>query len=339
MRYQVSLLAILLLITSWCGDPLRAQQPEQPASSLESSIWDGYDAVGSQWSDLPPVDRVAVEIGTLGLVREEPNDVLLAVDQNGAPLLNASQFQGDIQFGLKTSVDFRNVRNWFGGTDLQLGYFGINSLDAGRTATAQEINYIFFNSFPVNRPSTINFHYSSNIYSGEANLRLANWRRIRPITGLRYFKLEDTFDTFNPSGSGTRIGGFSTTNNSMFGGQFGLEGDLWRRRRFDIYSFGKVGLMHNRIEGSASAANANSAPVTRNYSDSHFATLVDAGVGANIRVAGPLSFKVGYHALYASQLALGIDQTTSVNLLSSAGAIAFNSQQWHGLDFVSVWEF
>jgi Putative beta barrel porin-7 (BBP7) len=340
MRSQVSSLFLYSMTLGFLCAPINAQDPAQSVNSLGTSVWQNYDPVGNAWSGNSPVDRLAIEIGTIGLAREEPDDQLLAIDQNSAPLLDANELQGDLTFGLKANLDVRNVRPWYGGTDLQLGYFGINSMDAGRTANANQINYIFFNSFPVTQPSTINYHYSSNIYSAETNLRFSNGRRVRPLVGLRYFKLEDTFNAFNfGSGSVSQIGGFSLTNNSLFGGQFGAELDVLQVRRWNVYSFGKVGLMSNRIEGSAWAADSGGNAVIRNYNDSNFATLVDVGVGAHIRIAGPLSLKVGYHTLFASKVALGVDQNNSVNLLSSAGDVDLNSQQWHGLDIASVWEF
>ena len=120
----------------------------------------------------------------------------------------------------------------------------------------------------------------------------------------------------------------------MFGGQFGLEADLWQTRGINFYGFGKVGAMHNEVEGTATALNG-----FRIYSDSSYSTLVDAGVGANIRFAGPLSFKVGYRSLFASDVALGSDQNAALPLFDPSGAVQFNSQHWHGLDLAAVCEF
>ena len=279
------------------------------------------------------LDRVVVDLGTIGLIRETPDDQVIAVDENAVPILNADSLQGSMQFGFKAMVDVLDVRPWFGGTDLQLGYFGINSLDAGARVSALEVNSVFFQAFPLNPPTAFDFSYSTNLYSGEANLRFGSRNRLRPIAGLRYLKLEDTYDVFESS-SGSRTGFYSLTNNSLFGGQFGLEGDLWQTRRVNFYGFGKVGAMHNEVEGSATAQNAY-----KEFSDSTYTTLVDAGTGAIIRFAGPLSFKVGYRSLFASALALGIDQNEAISIFPGPNTVKFNSQHWHGVDLAAVFQF
>ncbi len=95
--------------------------------------------------------------------------------------------------------------------------------------------------------------YSTNLYSGEANLRFGSRNQIRPIAGIRYFKLEDTYDVFESS-SGKRTVFSSLTNNSLFGGQLGLESDLRHSRRLNLYGFGKVAAMHNEVEGGIASS-------------------------------------------------------------------------------------
>ncbi len=273
------------------------------ASTATTDYWAGYQSPAVFPSAL---DRVVVDVGTIGLTREKPDSQVLAEDENFDPILNADSLQGSMQFGAKANIDFREVKPWLGGTDLHFGYFGINSLDAGTRVDALQVRSIFFQAYPQNPPPSFDFTYSSNLYSGEANLKFASRSRVRPIAGLRFFKLEDTYDVFRNS-SGPLIGFRSLTNNTLFGGQIGLEGELWRTRRVHLYGFGKVAAMHNEVEGSATAQNAY-----REFSDSTYTTLVDAGTGAEILVAGPLAFRVGYRSLFASDVALGIDQNGSI---------------------------
>ncbi len=291
-------------------------------------------------NERPP--GVRTEIGVLGLVREKPESQLLAVDQDFNQLLDASELQGSMQFGLRVNVEILQVSSRFGGVDAQLGYFGINSLDAGTTLLAEdEVITIFFNTVPADPEATSNFHYSSNLYSSELNLRFRAKHRIRPIAGFRFFKLEDTFDTFNHGTGGTsRIGAFSLTNNTMFGGQFGVDRDVPLSSRCQFYSFGKLGLMGNRVEGTANARDTvSSNEVVKNYMDEIFSSLVEAGAGIEYNFIGPLSFRCGYHMLYASKVATGPDQSAAIPLLSPGGDITFNSQQWHGLNLTAIWDF
>lgn len=280
------------------------------------------------------------EVGVFGLMRESPDGQVLAVDETFTPILDASEMQGSMQFGLRALIDVCQISQRAGGVDFQAGYFGINSLDAETTLASVEVSPVFFNSIPVTPLPTANIIYSSNIYSGEANLKFFTSGRIRPIIGLRYFKLEDYYDAFNHGVPPIiRTGGFSVTNNSLFGAQFGLEADVWETRWHRFYASGKFGVMDNDIEGAANAADALGNETTKNYAAGKFATLVDAGAGVELSVAGPLSVRIGYHALFASGLALGIDQNDSVRLLTPGETVVFNSQQWHGVNFTTLWEF
>lgn len=285
-----------------------------------------------------PTDGVGVQLGVLGLVRERPDGNILAYDENNQPIFSASELQGSMQFGLNAMLDVYNVHHALGGTDLQFGYFGINSLDSEQTIAAGEVRSIFFNSTPLNPPSESIFLYSSNLYSGEANLRFMSRTRIRPIVGLRFFKFEDQFDIFQHA-PGARLGGFSKTNNHLFGGQFGVEADVWCVGRTRWYASGKFATLHNQVDGSARAADITGNAVEKYFGDQHFATLVDAGTGLEYGFAGPLSLRVGYRALLASGVATGLEQSKSIRLLSPGETVVFSSQQWHGIDLAATLSF
>ncbi|MCA9125523.1 MAG: hypothetical protein KDB22_00495 [Planctomycetales bacterium] len=285
-----------------------------------------------------PAARMSMDIGTMGLIRERPNSQVIALNELAQPILNASELQGSMQFGLRAFVDFYRIRPFAGGTDFQFGYFGINSLDAETTLASVEVSPIFFNSVPIAPESTSNIIYSSNLYSGETNLRFLSSQRIRPIAGLRFLKLEDTYDAFNQTGA-VRTGGFSITNNSLFGGQFGCDGDIPLGRFCKLIAAGKLGVVHNAVDGAARAADPSGTEVVKNFSDSSFTTMLDAHVGIHYNFAGPLSFRAAYQVLHVDKVALGIDQNQSVRVLSPGETVAFNSQQWHGLNLSAIFEF
>ncbi len=295
--------------------------------------------VSEAWGNFrSPANGMGVQLGVLGLVRERPDGQILAYDENIQPILNASELQGSMQFGVNALVDFYNIHRALGGTDLQFGYFGINSLDAVQTIAAGEVISVFFNAIPLEPPAESIFLYSSNLYSGEANLRFMSRARIRPIVGLRFLKFEDQFDIYDYA-TGIQLGGFSKTNNHLFGGQFGAEADVWRFGQTRWYASGKFATMHNQVDGSARAADGTGNEVEKYYGDQHFATLVDAGTGLDIGLAGPLSLRVGYRALLASGVATGLDQSRSIHLLSAGETVVFGSQQWHGIDLAAMLSF
>lgn len=303
-----------------------------PALVLGQEIW------GNQYPRSCPDSCLRTEIGVLGLFREQPDAQALAIDENQQELFNATELQGSMQFGLRVMLDLLHVSNHYGGVEAQVGYFGINSLDAETTITASQVDTIFFNSIPADPSPVGNISYSSNIYSAEANLRFRSDYQLRPLIGFRFFKLEDSFDTFlHGTGNISRIGGFSKTNNTMYGGQLGFELDQPLNSYWQIYSLWKLGLMGNDIQGAAEALDVSSNAVVRNYSDSAFSTLFEGGVG--LEVCGPFSLRCGYHVLSASDVALGIDQNAAISLLTPDGTVAFNSQTWHGLNLTCLFEF
>ena len=316
--------------------PDRQYPVMQPAALGDESL--PYGDTFSSRAFRVPNTCMGISLGVLGLVREVPDSQVLAVDENYDPILNAREMQGSMQFGFDAQVDFYNLNRALGGTDLQLGYFGINSLDAEEAIVAGEVNSIFFNAVPLDPPATSIFLYSTNLYSGEANLRFMSNSRIRPIVGLRFFKLEDQYDVYEYS-NGVRLGGFSKTNNHMFGGQYGAEADVMRLGCARWYANGKFGTLYNQVDGATRAADSTGTGVEKYYGDRHFSTLVDAGTGLDFGFAGPLSFRVGYRFLMASGLATGMDQNESIHLLSPGQTVVFGSQQWHGINLAANFVF
>ena len=117
------LLALFLLGILIIGSALAQVPPGDQAQSetAPADEWESYQSPQSFVGDRSRIERVVVDVGTIGLVREVPDSQVLALDENGIPLLNANSLQGSMQFGFKAMLDVRDVRPWFGGTDLQLG--------------------------------------------------------------------------------------------------------------------------------------------------------------------------------------------------------------------------
>lgn len=317
-------------------------EPAETSSLLETSALPNPDDSASGylpqggWTQRGLADYVGGELGVVGLVREKPNSQVIATDQDSNVLLDADELQGDMQFGVCAKLDIYQITNAFGGTDLQLGYWGINSMDATRTVTAQAVDTNFFMG-TGSGITTFNYIYSSNLYSGEANFRLANTRRFRPLIGMRYLKLEDTFDQFDFSNGG-RLGYFSLTNNSLFGAQLGLEATLLRFRSWDWFAVGKYGAMHNRVEGTATA-DAGSGNDFKNYDGSSYCSLIDGQTGLIFRYVDALHFKAAYQALYCSDVASGIDQSGAINFFGTPDEVVFDSRFWHGVSLTATVSF
>ena len=306
-------------------------------SAIPSSEYPGVSDFG-RWTQRGPTDYIGAEIGVVGLVRQKPNGQVIATNQSNQPILNADELQGDMQFGLAAKIDIYQVSNAFNGTDLQLGYWGINSLDATRTLTADQVKTRFFRGTTAGPPiQTFNYIYSTNLYSGEANLRLNNIQRIRPLVGMRYLKLEDTFNQFEFTSTGT-TGFYSLTNNSLYGAQLGLEATILSYRNWDWFAIGKYGAMHNQVEGSARVA-LDSGDAVKNYDGSDFCSLVDFQTGVVYRFVDQLQFRAAYQALYCSDIASGIDQSGAMFFLDTSDQIAFDSRFWQGVSLSATFSF
>ena len=306
-------------------------------SAIPSSNYPDVSDFG-RWTQRGPADYIGAEIGLVGLVRQKPNGQVIATNQDDDVILNADELQGDMQFGLATKLDIYQVSNAFNGTDLQLGYWGINSMDATRTLTANQVKTNFFQGTTAGPPiQRFNYIYSSNLYSGEANLRLNNIQRLRPLVGMRYLKLEDTFDQFEFISNGTS-GFYSLTNNSLFGAQLGLEATVLRYRSWDWFAIGKYGAMHNRVEGSAMAA-LGGGDAVKNYDGSNFCSLVDGQTGVVFRFVDQLQFRIAYQALYCSDIASGIDQSEAIAFVGTPDQVVFDSRFWQGVSLSATFSF
>ncbi len=297
-----------------------------------------YPAFTNPWVPHGPADYIGVELGVIGLVRQKPTAQVIATDDLNRVLLNANELQGDMQFGLAAKIDVYQISNAFGGTDLQLGYFGINSLDATRTLQAPQVRTRFFQGTTADPISSFNYIYSSNLYSGEANFRLRNTKRFRPLIGTRYLKLEDTFDQFSFRDGGGRDGFFSLTNNSLYGAQLGFESTVLRYRNWDWFAIGKYGAMHNRVEGSARAA-LGTTDAVKNYDGTNFSSLVDVQTGIIYRYVEQLQFRAAYQALYCSDIASGIDQSAAISFIGLPDQVVFDSRFWQGVSLSATISF
>lgn len=333
-----------LFVVNW-STSLLGQQSYFP-SSTQGHPWlteakpsqPSVRSLSSYWTRRSPLDRVGLELGIVGLMGEEPDSQTLAVDQTSTVLLDASELQPDMQFGMRAALDVYQVSTVLGGTDLQFGFFGMNNLAASRTVEASQVSPIFFNTVPVTPQDSYNLDYSTDLFSGEANFRLRNSRRVRPIVGLRYFSMEDTYNTVR-SASSALVGGFSETKNSLFGGQFGFEATVMRRRSIDWFASGKLGVMNNRVRGNARAADSSSNAVSKDFRDDIYSSLVDAQTGLHFHFVDGLSFKIAYQYLFASRIATGLDQNASVFLLSPGEQVRLNSQLWQGINLSTQFSF
>jgi hypothetical protein len=245
-----------------------------------------------------------------------------------------------MRFGLRASLEVYRVSTRWGQTDLLLEYFGVDSIDGGEEVRADAVSSLFFNTVPADPKPQSNLKYSTSIYSGDFNLRFLSDQRFRPILGLRYVVIDETFDAFQDgTGNVSRIGGFSETSNRLFGGQIGAEIDLYRGQVWGIYSSAKLGALQNRIRGSASAKDVSGSSVTKPYGTDRSSMFADSEIGLECRAAAPLCFRVGYQFLWFDRVATGIDQNGSVNLLSPGETVVLSSQQYHGLNFSAAYEF
>ena len=340
-----------LLVTAWCSlllsqtclaQPI-ATAPYPSATVLETSALtvQGYasnEPLPPQvWYRRKPVDFIGVEIGVIGLVRQKPTGQVIAVDDSGNVLLDADELQGDMQFGLNTKIDVYQISNGLGGTDLQFGYWGINSMDATRSVAANEVHTSFFGGTTADQISAFNYNYSTNLYSAEVNLRCCNAARVRPLVGIRYLKMEDTFNQFEFISGGTSA--FSSlTNNSLFGAQAGFEATLLRYRSWDWFVSGKYGAMQNRVEGAAQVALGTTTAI-KDYRGDEFCSLVDGEAGFVYQFVDSLRFKVAYQGLYADKIASGVDQSGNIDFFGTSAQAFFDSRYWQGVNLTAMFSF
>lgn len=274
---------------------------------------------------------LGIEVGGIWLSRKTPDSQNLVFDQSNNVLSNANQLQGSIGSGLDTTLSFFNVFRE-NPVDFQMRFFQASRMTAEQTLTATSVVPRFYQGIPINPTASNELFYDSKVRSFEANVVYRTPFRIRFLSGLRYFEVDEKYNIIDNvnSQSGTFNGFFSRTDNSMIGGQIGAEGVLVSNENGRIFGSCKWALLGNDVTGSARAANSSGAPLIARASDSITSQLLDLQLGGSLGLSRCISIYGGYQGLVASDLGMVLEQNRNADIFAGTNPIFRSDGQWHG---------
>lgn len=263
----------------------------------------------------------SINAGAIFLTRSAPHHSPIIRDGgNATTLLNASALDFDWATGPDVQVT-RRVDGTCAIDALSVRYFGVQSLVA--TASVDTGGPWQFPNSTAPLPSgVLDSVYRSQLYSTELNAHHhIACSGLTLLAGFRWVQLNDQLSIVNSS---TAVQYDATTQNNLYGAQFGLIVDtLADGGPFSIRWTSKAGVYGN------AARNYWTADAARLSSDSQgqLAFVGDVNVLGVWRLSDHISLEGGYQLLWVEQVALASDQfavmqqaTTQTGINTGGGA-------------------
>jgi hypothetical protein len=258
----------------------------------------------------------------------------------GPAAFNSSQFQQGFSAGPKIGLTYRGDS----GDGAELSYFNIFDQGASSaTGPDTPADWLVMKA-PGSFTQTQDFPYQAmvwrdvtNLYSAEANGRVAVSSRVTMFAGFRWLQLNDALQgTLSPAdrtaptwkqscslfnctlADVARVPGAglvenyppfwnTDTTNNLYGLQVGVDGKLLVLGRFSVDGQVKVGLFDDNARQSTGVSLGKVVYPT-NATANHAAFVGDAGLQVQYQVTDGLALKAGYEALWLSGVALAPGQ-------------------------------
>ncbi len=253
------------------------------------------------------LDRSSAD-GEQSLVFSDP------IDPKGTEIFNTGEFNFSTRWGPRISlIHCLNDRHSF-----EVGYFSIDDWDSVATRSgniAVQFPSFAHPSLPPGPFGTVNFAYSSQLRSFEANVRRVShacW--LTWIAGFRYLELDEDFGAVFNTGGGTSHYSINTSNH-LSGFQLGAETYLWQRGALRLDGWFKMALLFNSAsqftfeDVAAIGGGAATASARRDLTG----FLGELGVSATYQLSCRLALRAGYQALWLDRVALAPEQLDNTN--------------------------
>lgn len=265
--------------------------------------------------------------GALFMQRGTPDSSVLLFD-TAAPAnnINANEFGFDFETGWEVSA-IRDCgdRGW------EIRYMSVDGWNATSNLTAGAPTLIQINNAPASflpGTTTVNATYSSELLGGELNRRRRFNDCVTVFAGFRYIELDEhvhldadtavlpsTYDAF--------------TANRLYGGQLGLEANLWCRNRLTVEGVGKVGVYYND-SGQFSALDTGAVVFSAGATSERAAFAAELGLAGSYCLTDNLSLRASYNLLFIDSVALATDQIPATNIIMGTGISSSGDVFYHG---------
>ncbi len=277
----------------------------------------------------------------------------------GPEAFNSNQFQQGFSAGPKIDLIYRGDS----GYSVELSYFNIFNQSATHTTGPDTPADWLVMKAPGLFWQTQDFPYQgmvwsdiTNLYSAEANGRLAVSSRVTLLAGFRWMQLNDTLQgTLSPADRnepkwknycdpsnctlqevaqaplGPVVGSYppfwtTKTANNLYGVQIGVDGKIFELGRFSIDGQIKAGLFDNNADQSTGVSLEKVVyPVSATAN--HAAFVSEGSLQLKYRVMDGLALKAGYELLWLDGVALApgqIQETLTTHSSMPVHALGIN---------------
>jgi hypothetical protein len=231
-------------------------------------------------------------------------------DATSVEAFNSSQFQQGFSAGPKIDLIYHGDS----GYSAELSYFNIFNQSATKVVgpdnpadwLLMKAPYPFWQT-QDHTDQAMAWSATTNLYSAEANGRLALSSRVTVLAGFRWLELNDSLlGTLTPVKIIPPFWNSSTVNN-LYGAQIGVDGKILEVGRFSLNGLIKIGLFDNNA-GQSTGVSLQKEVYPSNASTNHAAFVSEAGVQLKYQVSNGLALKAGYEALWLDGVALAPGQ-------------------------------
>ena len=274
------------------------------------------------------------------LVERVPGDVpfFLTSIASGPEAFNSNQFQQGFSAGPKIDLIYHGDS----GYSAELSYFNIFNQSATKAVGPDNPADWLVMKAPGSFWQTQDFPYqamawsdTTNLYSAEANGRLALSSRVTVLAGFRWLQLNDNLlgtltpadrteptwktsctistcklsqitDGNTPAGTYPPFWNTSTVNN-LYGVQIGMDGKILELGRFSLNGLIKIGLFDDNA-GQSTGVSMQKQVYPSSAGTNHAAFASEAGLQLKYRLSERLAVKAGYEALWLDGVALAPGQ-------------------------------
>lgn len=252
---------------------------------------------------------------------------------SGVEVFNSSQFQQGFSAGPKVDLIYHGDS----GYSAELSYFNIfNQTGTKAIGPDNPADWLvmwgpapFWQTQDFTNQAMA-WGATTNLFSAEANGRLALNSRVTVLAGFRWLQLNDNLlGWLSPTAGLPPFWNTSTVNN-LYGAQIGVEGKILEYGRFSLDGLLKIGLFDNNAAQSTGVS-LGKVVYPSTASGNHAAFVSEAGLRLKYQVAGGLALKAGYELLWFDGVALApgqIQETIATEHLlppSTVQALGVNS--------------
>jgi hypothetical protein len=310
------------------------------ASLLLLSLIFGIFITGVSVAQAQDEDRFTVKlnIGALGLFRQGNDNIPLVTDSfapGGTELVNANDLNLSFAPGVDGSVWGRY--RMFGLEFRYFGSFALTSSADGGSAAGSVVQY----QTPIGNtafPGVVNADYNSMMNNFEANVRWWPIDRLSILAGFRYLMLNEDLTIEQNIGPGLNIATHDIeTDNTLLGGQVGLEGTILRFTdaffqgdEFSIGGWAKGGYFNNHIKTDISITQLAGPTFSGSGSDNKGTFLCEGAVNVGYKITRNVAVDMRYQVLWIQNAGLAPEQVTHSDPFNGTASAKSQSVLYHG---------